>query len=567
MKLIFPLFTALIFSLPLFSQIDHQWSFGIGSKGSDGASESVVDHLGNLYVIMEMQDSVDIDPGPGVHLIVPEYGMSEILTKYDPNGNLIYSYPFFVDYDDGYGVVVEARHNQLKINVYFNDSLVYLRNGVRQKLFEHPGFNMALLTTDLEGKILKSHFVNIPTHFNVNATYTFPDGHMLIGGTFKDTIIFHSLSPVKLINTGSTAGYMMLIDPNYVPVWYQQFEGTGNTDIETFAFGSDEKIYFAGKFRDTLRANTTIGPIELISSGGFDAYFGYMSMSGAIEKIFAVHGPGYDDIRDIQPDSDGSIFICGQYEKTVNFASAAQPPMYSTAIGGTNGYVGHYDENGNLIWLGLYPSTGYSGIQNIELKRGNELYLSGSFTKRGDLHPGPDSLIVTATVQSSPFISKLYTDGEFLWSMPLLGRDLAGVRSILILTEQSRIVLTGFYNDSIHVGSIPGEHTLGTEYGSDGFVVSYTEENVTTASHDATFTSSLEIMNLFPNPATDHITIRTESDLDNLSLYNATGALIYNVNAIQTNQVEIKLSGLPSGLYYVTTTSADQLLTGKFIKE
>jgi len=566
MKLIFTLFIALLLTFPLFSQLDHQWSLGIGSKEYDHVSASVVDHAGNVYVMMEMKDSVDIDPGPGVRMIVPEYGMSYVLTKYDPNGNLMYGHTFFID-TEGWGVVMEARHNQLKLHLYFTDSLVYIRNGVRQKLFDHPGFHVALLTTDLDGKIIKSHYVDIPNHFYVSAAYTFPDGHMLIGGGFKDTIIFNSQSPVKLISSGGVDAYMMLVDPNYLPVWYTQFEGIGNCDLATFTVGSDEKIYFAGKFRDTLHVVTQGGPVELISHGNYDGQFGCMSMSGTIDKILAIQGPGYDDIRDIQADVEGNMFIGGQYEKTVNFASATQPPRYSTANGISDGYVGKYDEDGNLVWLGIYPCTGYTGIINIELKRGNELYLAGSFTERVDLNPGPDSMILATGDYPEPFVTKLNTNGEFLWSIPLATNWPAGIRSIHVLTEESRILLTGYYGDSLHLGIEPGEHILDSDYGIDCFFASYSEQGVTTANHDAINFGFREKMEVFPNPAADHITIRSESDLDNLFLYNASGTLIYEVHRIEASQVEIKVSDLPCGIYYLSAKSAGKILSGKFIKE
>ena len=567
MKLIFTLFTAFLFSFPSFSQVEHQWSFSIGSKESDFVDNSVVDHAGNIYIMLEVYDTVDIDPGAGVKMIVPEDGMSSILTKYDQYGNLIYGNPFYLDAEEGYIAIVEARHNQLKLNAYFADSLVYVRNGVRQKLYDQPGYHVALLTTDLDGKIIKSHFVRNPPDFFINEMYTFPDGQMLISGSFADTLTFHSQSPIKLISTGGRDAYMMLIDSDYRPVWYQQFEGTGYDFINNFTVGDDEKIYFSGGFTDTVTIHTIKGTIEFISIDGYEGLFGYMSMSGTIENIFALQGPDYEDITNIQPDIDGSMFISGQYAETVNFAGLSQPPQYKTALGDSEGYVAHYDKNGNLIWLRLYQGTTYVGIHNLELKRGNELYLSGTFWKRADLNPGPDSLIAVNANTSAPFISKLNTNGEFLWSIPMVTNHQAGIRSIHVLTEESRIIISGYHTRSIHLGIVPGEHVLDTEYGADCFFASYSEENVITANHDDINIRSWENMELFPNPATDNITIRTESDLDNLSLYNASGTLIYEVHSIQSNQVEMKLSGLPSGLYYITTTSEDKLLTGKFIKE
>ena len=81
----------------MMGQVAHEWSFGIGSNQSEGTGEAFADHAGNIYSILEMKDSVDIDPGPGVELIVPEFGESYILTKNDEDGNLVFGYPFQVE--------------------------------------------------------------------------------------------------------------------------------------------------------------------------------------------------------------------------------------------------------------------------------------------------------------------------------------------------------------------------------------------------------------------------------------------------------------------------------------
>ena len=568
MKSIFTLL--IIFSLFLCGsvsgQINHDWSFSIGSTKSEGSGGSVVDHEGSVYILMIMKDTVDVDPGPAIVEIIPENEVSWILTKYDSYGNLVYGNPFYTD-ENSSGAVLEARHNQARIYLNFHDSLVYEQNGFRQKLYDRPGNNSAILTLDLNGNVIDSYFYAINEDSYLASLYTFPDGRTLIAGSFSDTLIFNPQSPIALVSAGGEDGYFMMLDANYNPLWYQHFKGTGYNYIDDLTVINDQKIYFTAGYEDTLLLTTTSGPLELVSEGEQDGIFGYITVNGGLEKVFSLKGPGHEEIRDITADTDGNMFVCGFFEQTINFAHPSQPPVFRTSTAESDGYISKYDEDGNLDWLGIYPSSDYAGVHNVVLKRNDELYFTGSFTLKGDLNPGPDSMIVNSGYHSSPFISKLKTNGEFLWSVPFLTNEVAGIREISVLTEESRIVVNGIFYDSIHMGTIEGENWLDTDYGADCFVASYSEENVTTANHEILGQVSPDMFNVFPNPVTENCTILSRENLSSISLYNSSGELVRQMENIDNHQTDMNLNGLPAGLYYITGTSQDKVMTSKVIKQ
>lgn len=546
-------------------QINHEWSFGIGSKKSEGSGGSVVDHEGSIYILMQMKDTVDVDPGPATVEIIPETDIAWVLTKYDANGNLVYGYPFYATTGSG-GAVMEARHNHIQVNINFNDSLVYERNGARQLLHKHPGSNSSLLTLDLDGNIVDSYFFAVPDEFYVQTIYTFADGRKLIAGAFEDTLVFNPSSLVTLISDGKEDAYLMMTDRDYVPIWTQQFGGTGPSYFTSFTVKND-RIYFTAVYEDTMHVNTVHGPLELHSAGEEDPLFGYISMTGALENIFTIKGPAYDDLRDIDIDEHGDMYVSGEFEETVNFGHPDQALIFRTAVGEADGFVAKYNEDGRLLWIDVFPCTGYGGVYTVDIKRGNELYVSGTFTEIGDLDPGPDSIIVQTGYDSSPFISKLNLAGELIWSTPFLTNEVAGFRNISILTEESRIVVNGFYYDSLHCGTVAGENWLNTDHGADCFVASYSEENVITAHHEIPGQVFSELFNVFPNPVTENFTIKSAEELTSLSIYNASGKLVRQLAHLATHQLEMNLNDLPAGPYYITGSSQDKIMTRQVIKQ
>jgi len=564
MKIRFTLFIfpCLLINSSLIGQVNHEWSFSIGSKKSEGQGYAFADHAGNIYSMLEMKDSVDIDPGPGLELIVPEENsISFILTKNDEDGNLVFGIPFYVYDEDSNGYLTEVAQNQIRASFGFTDSLVYERNGIREKLFSQPGKYNAILTFDLDGNIIDSYFFHSPEEFYFISSHTFPDGKVLLAGSFRDTFALNPQSPLTLYSSGEADGFILLADQNFKPIWASQFKGNGYDYTSSIFVRDDEQIYFTVGFEDTLTLSTPQGPITQISAGVEDALFGYMNLNGEIEKFFFIQGDGYDDARDIASDASGNIYICGSFEHTVNFASGSQAPHFATAVNESDGYVAKYDAGGNLVWLGLYPSGDYGGASTLDLKRGNELYISGYFTEKGDINPGPDSLIVYTGDDSSPFISKLSTDGEFIWAIPFISNQVAGIRALMINTETSRIVANGFFYDSLHCSEVPGENWLDTDHGADCFLFSLSEENVATATQEQ---AQIEIA-IYPNPTSGQVHINAEHEIKQVSVQSFDGKLIGNWNFTPSEHQEMDLHDLPSGLYYLSIQSGDQWTTEKIV--
>ncbi len=91
-------------------------------------------------------------------------------------------------------------------------------------------------------------------------------------------------------------------------------------------------------------------------------------------------------------------------------------------------------------------------------------------------------------------------------------------------------------------------------------------DNFTTM--DVGVTSTLDILGesltLFPNPATDYISIQSEQKLDNVEILNNQGLLIDRVALDDNNRINI--SHLEPGIYIVRAQAEGQKFTSKFIK-
>ncbi|WP_345093738.1 T9SS type A sorting domain-containing protein [Flavobacterium chungnamense] len=63
---------------------------------------------------------------------------------------------------------------------------------------------------------------------------------------------------------------------------------------------------------------------------------------------------------------------------------------------------------------------------------------------------------------------------------------------------------------------------------------------------------SLNATSIFPNPSSGEFSIKTKTNLSKVNVYSQTGALVKTIDVTdESNEVEIKVSGLQSGVYFL----------------
>lgn len=94
----------------------------------------------------------------------------------------------------------------------------------------------------------------------------------------------------------------------------------------------------------------------------------------------------------------------------------------------------------------------------------------------------------------------------------------------------------------------------------DGFEIEY-EGSITSVQEP-----DLSGMVIFPNPAKNSLTVTAEQPIDELSLFNAMGQRIQSLHPA-TTQLQLNLSGCPSGVYFLQIRTNENTCTCKFLKQ
>ena len=71
-------------------------------------------------------------------------------------------------------------------------------------------------------------------------------------------------------------------------------------------------------------------------------------------------------------------------------------------------------------------------------------------------------------------------------------------------------------------------------------------------------------INIYPNPATDHIYVQTKTQFDQAWIYNTSGKLIKS-EKFNSNSIDVK--DLPKGIYFLQLIGENEIVTKKFVKQ
>ena len=557
------LFFVALFILPSFGfgQLTFDWAFQTGSSKSDLVGPGMKDSEGNLYVLGIYRDTTDLDPGMEEVLAFPFSANFIALSAYSSDGEYLNSAIFNAGENSG-GGLLEIKDDKIKLILYFTDSLVYYREGESTLIDDTDGQQVCFLTLDTDGQIL-DHFIFPYLHpIYVSKLHTFQDGSQIVAGGFVDTFAFDPGSGSHtVISNGEYDVFVAKLSSSHEVQWINSYGSSGDDYIEDI-FPNQDQVYFAIIHEDTLSISVNGELMGFPSNGDDNNVFGSMDMSGTIQSAFRFGGDLGDQIRNIVADNDGYMYISGYFEGAVNFQHPSGTPEIYVSDNDTDGFVSKYDSDGNLLWTRIFTCSGYGGIYTMSLARGNELYLSGSFTGSADLDPGPDSIVFDGGARGYICAVKLTTEGELKWAYYFPGNDFAGIRSV-VLGAQNRVFIQGYLFDSLDCNPAEEEAILASYGGSDIFVIGLSEENIISGTTDL-FASSLLV---YPNPSSDEWHVKCDHPIQQVAVYRMDGTRLPLQVKNSTQECVINLDGLAPGVYVVQTLANGHWGTAKVIKQ
>ncbi len=298
------------------------WAFNV--EGSSQKSRLDVDKDGNILLTGWYDGTIDLDPGVGVVNFSTVFS-SGFMAKYDPMGNLIWAKDFpSPSYIYMNGLESDENGN-IYIGGFFSGNVDMDPSAASNFLNSTPSQdNSYVAKYSTNGDLIwaknflgSSNVLNAITLDQDANVYAIGDYHSFSGAVDFDP----GAGNTNSMGISSDL-FLVKLDMNGDFVWVNSVGGTG-ADIYKPVVSADAvgNIYFAGTFNDTLDFDSGVG-VENTAGSAVTAYNLFLSKvntDGDFEFVFTNPGDNYSTANAISINNDGSIYVAGNFNGTVDF--------------------------------------------------------------------------------------------------------------------------------------------------------------------------------------------------------------------------------------------------------
>ncbi len=533
------------------------WAFAMGGSDNDRGNAICIDDFGNSYVTGYFVDTVDFDPGVGVHNLTTSNGDRDVfLQKIDANGNLLWAKSFGnIDTDEGDFVGTDAAGN-VYLKGIFNDTVDFDPGPNDYNLYA-AWDDLFLLKLDGNGNFL---WVKAWS-FHKTGTFTITEsGNIYLTGRYSGTRDFDPGPGVSTMTSNGVGDdfYVLKLDTDGNFNWAKTIDGTGDSfGSSAAAMPQTEDVCIAGSFQGTADFDPGAGLFNLTAIGGYDHFVLKLDSAGNFIWAKAMHGSDNNRVYQIGMDAVGNVYTTGTFVGTVDFDPGVG--TFDINSGYTRPFLQKLDEDGNFVWAKAWVN-GIMSTMHFTLDEQGNVYATGRFTFDVDVDPGPGIHYLYANAYSDTYVLKLDASGSFYWAIALGNTPGGSEYSHSIARDTfGSIYLTGGLSSTGDFDPGPGTYNLTSLGGGDIYVVKL--ERTITGVHDKAAANSLL---LYPNPTSDVLTIEYDQmEVEAIHLVDVTGKIIQSYPPTTRT---INMTALPQGIYYIKTLCKMGTISRKIVK-
>lgn len=299
--------------------------------------------------------------------------------------------------------------------------------------------------------------------------------NLYILGQYKNTVDFDpGNSSFNLSSSGNDDVYLLKLNSTGDFQWAKSFGGTGYEKGISLKIASNNDIIIGGTFQNTadFDPGSSVNNMTVINSA--DCYVLRLNSQGDFIWAKQIGGPGSEEVGEIELDNTGNIIISGGFYQSCDFdPGAANFSLNSN--GQIDAFVCKLASNGNFVWAKSFGGPYQDIIKQIELDINNNIYIAGYFHATVDFDPGNNSFTKTSNGNEDMFISKLTSNGDFVWANAMGGSYTYDRILSMKLDANANINFAGSFSQTVDFD--PGSNTfnlVGSSSNSDAFLAQFT---------------------------------------------------------------------------------------------
>jgi hypothetical protein len=549
-----------ILLISVFTTLDSQnfsWAKQYGMQGntSDDAFFVATDGPGNVYISGYYKFTTDFDPGPGTYTLSSTSNTEDVyVMKTDPSGNLLWAKGFGGNYIDvPYGMAVDNTSGDVVVVGFFK-GIFDCDPSAAAVTYTSANADGYIVKLDNSGNYAWSQQIGGPGSQMAYTTTIDGSGNVYVTGGFTGIVDFDPGPGTYTMGSGGGGGFILKLTSSGAFVWARQI-ATEEWGITTDPSGS---VFLSGAFNGTIDIDP--GPSTLILTPvASDIFILKLNASGNFVWVKQIGGPGNEVDTHLSSDPSGNITMAGDLTSIkVDFDPGPSTYTLSTS-GSTDTYVAKYDNNGNFLWARSFGGSGIDEFNFMSTDPLGNVYTTGYFNNTVDFDPGPSVFNLSTVGGSDGFIHKLDASGNFVWAYQISGPSTETPNCITARSTEAYIV--GSFNSTVDFDPSASSYTLSAPIDQDAFIMKLGG----TVGIDELQQSTTPL--IFPNPVTDKLYLKTQSDIESIIITNVLGKEVFYSENINKKSVEINTNNFSSGIYFVAIREKEGAKTIKIIKQ
>ena len=295
-------------------------------------------------------------------------------------------------------------------------------------------------------------------------------GNTYYVGDFQGTMDFDpGPSTYNLTSNGNSDVFVFKLDNQGNFLWAKHF-GSSNIDACHDIFLKDNNIYLTGQFRDSVDFDPNSGTFYLNSNGNSDIFIVKLSISGSFIWARNMGGPSTDWGNGITVDAQNNVISTGYFFQTADFDPGLGAQTLTSA-GNRDCFISKLDSMGNFIWVKQLSGNSSINGYKIEVSSNGKLYITGAFSGTVDADPGPSVNNLSALGSADIFVTKLNSNGGFIWAKQIGGQLSYGYIQEMAVDVNDNIYGVGTFSGALDFDPNPSiNYVISSNGFEDGFV-------------------------------------------------------------------------------------------------
>ena len=285
----------------------------------------------------------------------------------------------------------------------------------------------------------------------------------------------------SIISNPKTDSEILLIKYNAQQeiLWGYNFPTTGNAHGYSMVLDNENNIYVTGYFNSSIKFKKES---TVISNGTQDVFVLKYNENGELIWSRNFGGKGMDLGKSIAVDDKQNVYVCGIYNKIVNFNNLADkknpkeedvfinPDLYS------KGFILKLNKEGNYEWVKSINTDkgGSSAIEDVAVDKNGNVYVTGHFySTKAILKNSKNTIELEGKNVDNILMAKLSSKGDFLTAQtPGTGKGFS-----VKVDEKDNVIFAGGITGESYFDKDSKTATATKPSFWDGFLVKYNSNN------------------------------------------------------------------------------------------